>query len=376
MEILKLLVVDDEAAIRSGIHRALRDFSVDFPFYEDDFEFEIIDAESGEEALSIIEKDKIDIVLLDNKLPGIEGIEVLEYIKRKSVDCAVMMITSYASIELAVRATNNGAFNFIPKPFSAQDMKSAVESITKHLFLKRMTRRMKAEGKQVRFEFLSVLSHELKSPINAVEGYLRIMKDRQAGDDIAAYEKMIDRSLTRIESMRGLIMDMLDFTRIESGKKNRSIVELDVIEIAKLAVDSIYPVAIQMNVEIIPDFPETLIMKGDGSELEIIFNNLLSNAVKYNKENGTVKFTIRKENESAIFTVEDTGIGMTEKEQALLFKEFTRIKTRKTKNISGSGLGLSIMKKVIDLNKGSVCVESEADIGSKFMVEIPLHTTS
>lgn len=374
MEILKLLIVDDEAAIRSGIHRALKDFSVDFPFYEDDFEFEILDADSGEKALSIIENDKIDIVLLDNKLPGIEGIEVLEYIKRKSVDCAVMMITSYASIELAIRATNNGAFNFIPKPFSAQDLKSAVESITKHLFLKRMTHRMKAEGKQVRFKFLSVLSHELKSPINAVEGYLRIMKDKQAGDDIAAYEKMIDRSLTRIESMRGLIMDMLDFTKIESGKKNRSIVELDVIEIAKLAIDSIYPVAIQMNVEIIPDFPEKLIMKGDGSELEIIFNNLLSNAVKYNKENGSVKFTIQKEKESAVFTVEDTGIGMSEKEQALLFKEFTRIKTRKTKNISGSGLGLSIMKKVIDLNKGSVQVKSEADIGSKFRVELPLHT--
>jgi signal transduction histidine kinase len=374
MEILKLLIVDDEAAIRSGIHRALKDFSVDFPFYEDDFEFEILDADSGEKALSIIENDKIDIVLLDNKLPGIEGIEVLEYIKRKSVDCAVMMITSYASIELAIRATNNGAFNFIPKPFSAQDLKSAVESITKHLFLKRMTHRMKAEGKQVRFKFLSVLSHELKSPINAVEGYLRIMKDKQAGDDIAAYEKMIDRSLTRIESMRGLIMDMLDFTKIESGKKNRSIVELDVIEIAKLAIDSIYPVAIQMNVEIIPDFPEKLIMKGDGSELEIIFNNLLSNAVKYNKENGSVKFTIQKEKESAVFTVEDTGIGMSEKEQALLFKEFTRIKTRKTKNISGSGLGLSIMKKVIDLNKGSVQVKSEADIGSKFTVELPLHT--
>jgi len=374
MEILKLLIVDDEAAIRSGIHRALKDFTVDFPFYEDDFEFEIVDADSGEEALSIIEKDKIDIVLLDNRLPGIEGIEVLEYIKRKSVDCAVMMITSYASIELAVRATNNGAFNFIPKPFSAQDLKSAVESITKHLFLKRMTHRMKAEGKQVRFKFLSVLSHELKSPINAVEGYLRIMKDKQAGDDIAAYEKMIDRSLTRIESMRGLIMDMLDFTKIESGKKNRSIVDLDVIEIAKLAIDSIYPVAIQMNVKIIPDFPEKLIMKGDGSELEIIFNNLLSNAVKYNKENGTVRFAIRKESKSVVFTVEDTGIGMSEKEQALLFKEFTRIKTRKTKNISGSGLGLSIMKKVIDLNKGSVHVKSEADIGSKFTVELPLHT--
>ena len=120
-----------------------------------------MDAESGEEALSIIESDKIDIVLLDNKLPGIEGIEVLEYIKRKSVDCAVMMITSYASLDLAVKATNIGAYNFVPKPFTPQELKAAMENITKHLFLKRMTRKMNEEGKQLRFQFLSFFSHEL-----------------------------------------------------------------------------------------------------------------------------------------------------------------------------------------------------------------------
>lgn len=372
MEILKLLIVDDELGIRTGIHRALKDFTVSFPFCEDDFEFEILDTETGEDAIEILDSTKIDIILLDNKLPGMEGIEVLEYIKANSIDTAVMMITSFASIELAIRATNNGAFNFIPKPFSAQDLKSAMESITKHLFLKRMTRRMKAEAKQVRFKFLSVLSHELKSPINAVEGYLRIMKDGQAGKDIASYEKMIDRSLTRLESMRGLIMDMLDFTKIESGTKSRSIQEFDAIEIAKLAIDSIYPMAIQMNVKIKRDFPDTLMMNADSGELEIIFNNLLSNAVKYNKEDGSVKFSIRKKGKSAIFEVEDTGIGMTDKEQDLLFKEFTRIKTRKTKNISGSGLGLSIMKKVIDLNKGIVKVESKEDIGSVFTVKLPI----
>lgn len=371
METLKLLIVDDEAGIRTGIHRVLKDYTVSFPFCDDDFEFELIDAGTGEEAISVIDNCKIDIVLLDNKLPGIEGIEVLEYINRKSIDSAVMMITSFASIDLAVRATNKGAYNFIPKPFSAQDLKSAVESITKHLFLKRMTLQMKVEAKQIRFKFLSVLSHELKSPINAVEGYLRIMQEKQAGDDIGAYEKMIDRSLTRIESMRGLIMDMLDFTKIESGTKSRLLIDLDIVEIAKLAIDSIYPVAIQMNVEIVSDFPEKLVMKADTGEIEIIFNNLLSNAVKYNKENGTVKFTIRNEKESAFFEVEDTGIGMNGKERSMLFKEFTRIKTDKTKNITGSGLGLSIMKRVIDLNKGSVIVESEPDAGSKFTVELP-----
>lgn len=372
MEILKLLIVDDEEGIRTGIRRALKDFTVSFPFCEDDFEFEILDTDTGEKAIELLNTSSIDIILLDNKLPGMEGIEVLEYIKANGMDTAIMMITSFASIELAIRATNNGAFNFIPKPFSAQDLKSATESITKHLFLKRMTRRMKAEAKQARFKFLSVLSHELKSPINAVEGYLRIMKDGQAGKDIASYEKMIDRSLTRLESMRGLIMDMLDFTKIESGTKLRTIHDFDVIELAKMAIDSIYPMAIQMNVKIERDFPEKLIMQADSGELEIIFNNLLSNAVKYNKENGTVKFTIAKKGKYATFRVEDTGIGMSEKEQNLLFKEFTRIKTPKTKNISGSGLGLSIMKKVVTLNKGSVKVESKADIGSVFTVKLPL----
>jgi len=372
METLKMLIVDDEPGIRAGIHRALRDFSVSFPFFDDDFNFSIIDAASGETAISLLDSESIDIVLLDNKLPGIEGIEVLEYIKNNLIDCDVMMITSYASIDLALRATNIGAYNFIPKPFSSVDLKSAVESVTKHLFLKRMTRKMKEEAKQVRFKFLSVLSHELKSPINAVEGYLRIMKEKQVGNDIAAYEKMIDRSLTRLDSMRGLIMDMLDFTRIDTGKKNRTIVEIDIVEIAKMAIDSINPVAIQMNVTVIPDFPKEMRVKADAAEIEIIINNLLSNAVKYNRENGDVKFTITQDADYVILKVEDSGIGMSETEQLMLFKEFTRIKTDKTKNISGSGLGLSIMKRIIDLNYGLVEVESKPDEGSKFTVKLPL----
>jgi two-component system sensor histidine kinase/response regulator len=372
METLNLLIVDDEPGIRTGIHRSLKDYSVSFPFFDDDFNFFITDAETGEEAISILDSKKIDIVLLDNKLPGIEGIEVLEYINLNSIDTAVMMITSYASIDLALRATNNGAYNFMPKPFTSQDLKTAVESITKQLFLKRMARKMKEEAKQVRFKFLSVLSHELKSPINAIEGYLRIMKDRQAGDDIAAYEKMIDRSLTRLDSMRGLIMDMLDFTRIESGKKNRMIKEIDIVEVAKLAVDSIYPVAIQKNIKIISKFPEQLKVKADSGEFEIILNNLLSNAVKYNRESGEVKITISSDETNLNMEVEDTGIGMSDIEQSMLFKEFTRIKTDKTKNLSGSGLGLSIMKKVVDLNHGSIEVRSQSGVGSVFLVKIPI----
>ena len=371
MEKLNLLIIDDEPGIRTGIRRALKDYIVSFPYFDDDFNFNLIDAETGEEALEILNNNNIDIVLLDNKLPGIEGVEVLEYIKRKSIDCAVMMITSYASIDLAVRATNNGAFNFIPKPFSMQEIKTAVESITKYLFLKRMTYKMKDDAKQVRFKFLSVLSHELKSPINAIEGYLMIMKNNQIGKDISSYSEMIDRSIARLESMKGLIMDLLDFTKIESGTKSRNFSDIDIIDLAKASVESVYPMSLEQNIKIFTNFPGQLIIKADKSEFEIILNNLLSNAIKYNKENGEVHFNISSDTLNLAIEVEDTGIGMSTEEQKILFREFTRIKSDKTRRISGSGLGLSIMKKAIDLYHGEIIVESKPNTGSKFTVVIP-----
>jgi two-component system sensor histidine kinase/response regulator len=371
MSELKLLVVDDEPGIRSGVERVLRNFTVTYPFLDDDFSYNIIEAETGEIALEIIEKSGVDIVLLDNKLPGMDGIEVLEHIKNKDLDLAVMMITSYASLELAVKATNNGAFNFVPKPFTPQELKAAVESITKNLYLRRMTRKMKEEGKQIRFQFLSVLSHELKSPINAVEGYLKIMKEKQAGDNIEDYMEMIDRSIERIKGMRNLILDLLDLTRMESGKKSRDIRPVDVADIARSVVDAVEVLAIQRNIKVNLESEESIFVNADKNEMEIIINNLVSNAVKYNKENGKVFLTLSKKDGELIIKVEDSGIGMTPEETALLFQDFVRIKNTKTKFVTGSGLGLSIAKKMTELYGGTIGVESTPDVGSTFTVKMP-----
>ena len=372
MEKLKVLIVDDEPGIRSGIERILRNYTIGFPFLDEDFSYEMIEAATGEEALDIINKGHVDIILLDNKLPGIQGIEVLEEVNKMKLDAAVMMITSYASLDIAVKATNFGAFNFVPKPFTPQELKAAIESISKHLFLKRMTKRMNKEGKQIRFQFLSVLSHELKSPLNAIEGYLKIMQDKQVGDSIDDYMAMIDRSLIRIKGMRGLIMDLLDLTKLESGKKNRELKKIDLAEIAWLAIHTIEPLAIQRNVKVHFDSDEDMIFTADSEEIEIIFNNLLSNAVKYNKENGEIHFNIKKKSTAIVIKVEDTGIGISEENLSRLFQEFTRIKTDKTRDISGSGLGLSIMKKLVVLYGGTVDVQSTPDIGTTFTVTLPL----
>lgn len=369
MATLNVLVVDDEPGIRSGISRILRNYTVSYPFMEEDFDFSLTDAETGESAIEILNKGEMDIVLLDNKLPGMDGIEVLEYINKNNIKVIVMMITSYASLDLAVKATNNGAYNFVPKPFTPEELRGSIDNITKHLFLKRMTRQMDEAGKQVRFQFLSVLSHELKSPINAVEGYLNIMKDKQVGDSIEDYETMIERSIERIKGMRNLIMDMLDLTKLESGKKRREIKDTDLVEVARLAMDTIEPMAIQQNVKVYLHAPEELNLKADADEMEIIFNNLISNAVKYNKQGGEVNISMKPGNDNILINVQDTGIGMTDEELSQLFQEFFRIKNSKTRNITGSGLGLSIVKRLIEENyAGSITAASKADEGSTFSV--------
>ena len=197
MERLKVLVVDDEPDICSGITRILSKYTVSFPFLNEDFGYDCIEALSGEDAIEIINKEKVDIILLDNKLPGIMGLDVLEYINGKKIDVLVMMITSFASLDLAIKATKIGAFNFVAKPFLPEELKSAIENITKHLFLRRMTRQMTENDKQIRFQFLSLLSHELKSPINAIESYLWMIIEKQAGDSIENYIDLVQRSVLK-----------------------------------------------------------------------------------------------------------------------------------------------------------------------------------
>ena len=137
-------------------------------------------------------------------------------------------------------------------------------------------------------------------------------------------------------------------------------------------MDTMEPMAIQKNVKMFLDAPENLIMQADSDEIEIIVNNLVSNAVKYNREGGTVNVILRQTSSTLTIKVEDTGIGMKEEDLKLLFQEFVRIKNEKTKLITGSGLGLSIVKKLVEETyKGTISVTSKPDVGSTFIVVIP-----
>ena len=369
METLRVLATDDEPGMLMAVERVLRRYSVRLPEVDDEVGFVVERAATGEEAIDKIAAWDPQILLLDYKLPGLDGLDVLERIAGKpESEMLTIMMTAYASLETAVTATKRGAYDFLAKPFTPEELKATVRKAAARLVLAQQARRLAAEKRQVRFQFISVLAHELKAPLAAVEGYVRICKDRTAGDDAAAYAQMLDRSLVRIEGMRKLIFDLLDLTRIESGQKQRHFAEADVREIAETAIQGVGPEAEARGITVQLHAPEPLVMTADRGEIEILLNNLVSNAVKYNRDGGRVDVAVDRDGEAVTLRVADTGIGMTQEEAGTLFNDFVRIKNEKTRNILGSGLGLSTVKKLALLYNGEVAVESQPDVGSTFTV--------
>ncbi|MDQ1352073.1 MAG: two-component system, sensor histidine kinase and response regulator [Acidobacteriota bacterium] len=370
MNELKILVVDDEPGMRMGVERSLRNYRFKLPGFDEEVFFNIRMASTGKEAVEMMELEKPDILLLDHKLPDLQGLDILLDISQKKLDILTIMITAYASLEVAISATKHGAFDFLAKPFTPDELRNAVQKAAKQIFLQRQAQKLAAERRQVRFQFISVLAHELKSPIAAVEGYLRIVDKHMLGDDIGKYDTMIQRSLRRLRGMQKMILDILDLTRIEAGTKNRELTDVNITEVALECIDGVTPDAKDRGVSINLESPENITMHADRGELEIIFNNFMTNAVKYNRDNGRVDVKVQPDEHGVTLVFSDTGIGMTEEEQNRLFGEFVRIKNEKTKDILGSGLGLSIVKKLLAFYDGTVDVKSVPDQGTTFTVRL------
>ncbi|MBU1109876.1 MAG: hybrid sensor histidine kinase/response regulator, partial [Candidatus Riflebacteria bacterium] len=305
------------------------------------------------------------------KLPDMNGLEVIEKLGERAKDLIIIMITAYASIEVAIEATRKGAYDFLPKPFTPNELRIVTRKAAERILLARKNLQLAHEKKQVRFEFIRVLGHELKAPLGAVEGYLELLKTKTLGENIDSYMQFLERSTLRLHQMRKLIVDLLDMTKIESGKKDRNLAPVNLRTAAENAIELAGTAANARGIIISLDSPPEIMLMADIGEIDMILNNLISNAVKYNREAGKVMVRLEKNADKIIIQVADTGIGMSEDEQKRLFKEFSRIRNAKTADILGSGLGLSILKRLTELYDGHISVESEPDQGTTFTLEIP-----
>jgi signal transduction histidine kinase len=368
METLHVLVTDDEPGMRLGVRRVLRDFRVDIPDIDASAVLEIDDAESGEAALEKIQQRAPDILILDHKMSGISGLDVLDQVGDRHGEMLTIMITAYASIETAVRAVKRGAYDFLAKPFTPDELRNTIKKAAVRLVLAKQARRLAEERNEVRLQFMRTLSHELQAPLAAVEGFLDLIRNRTEGNDMAAYDAWVERGQHRIQGMRRLIQDLLQMTTIESRRRQRQLEPVDLREIARTAIDTFAQEARHHDLQLTLHGDTPITVHGDSSELSMVVQNLISNAVKYNRPGGQVHVTLDRNGDTVSVGVADTGWGIPAADIDRLCREFVRLKNDHTRDVPGTGLGLSIVRKVARLYGGDLLIDSEPDVGSKFTV--------
>jgi signal transduction histidine kinase len=219
--------------------------------------------------------------------------------------------------------------------------------------------------------FSTMLSHELKASLNAVEGYLRMMDSRDAGEAISAYDRMIKRSLSRLEGMRETLEDVVDLAKAASGDESkRKFEDVDLNALARAALAPLLDQIANRGLKLSREIPEGLRFRAVPGELRIVLSNLLSNAVKYNRSGGSIRLSIHENDGILDIKVADTGIGVPPEARESLGGDFVRIKSPETREIPGSGLGLSIVKRIAALYDGALSIESERGEGSQFSVTL------
>ena len=229
------------------------------------------------------------------------------------------------------------------------------------------------EGSKAKTEFLSTMSHEIRTPMNAIIGMTNLLaKDNPREDQLEQLE-ILDFSA---KTLLSLINDVLDFSKIESGKIEFEDLDFDLPYLLKGIIESFRfntkKKGISLSLEIDDDVPKVLL--GDSARLTQILNNLVSNAVKFTDE-GEVKISVRKKGQedgkvSLQFIVSDTGVGISEDKQEKIFESFTQERTDTSRIFGGTGLGLTISKKLVDLQGGTISVESTKGEGSTFFVNL------
>jgi signal transduction histidine kinase len=221
--------------------------------------------------------------------------------------------------------------------------------------------------------FLSIISHELKSPLAAIENYLQVVLGGFAGPLTDRQRRMLERSVLRVNDLRALITDIVDLARMRPEQIQADFEWLDPAESGAQALEDVRLAASQKDVQVRVQAPAKFqLLVAARRRLRQVFSNLLANAVKFSPPGGTVILHARDEPDRLVVEVMDEGMGIPADEQALVFEDFFR--SRNAKEVAGSGLGLSIARKIVEAHAGEIWVESpyaEGKPGAKFTVAIP-----
>ncbi|UCC72565.1 MAG: hybrid sensor histidine kinase/response regulator [Gemmatimonadota bacterium] len=360
----KIVVIDDDYAMRLSCRQILSKSGFDVETFED-----------GVKGLEGIASLRPSLALVDLKMPGLSGMEVIPRIQEIDREIVIVVITGYATISTAVDAMKAGAYDFLPKPFKPDELRIIVNRGLERRRLKLASRQFELERELLKRRFVSFVSHQLKSPLAVIHQYLDVLRHLGETEDAQAKRRdWLDRCLERSEEMKALIDDWLTLAILESDSLFRERVKVDLKDIILRIIATYETMAAENGVTLQVDLPQdTYLVRGDLNCLGVLFDNLIVNAIKYNKRKGRVTVSASLENSEVVMSVQDTGVGIPEKYHEFLFDEFFRVKEAGSK-VGGTGLGLPICKRIVSEMGGVIELQSQVDVGSTFRVRLPAFT--
>ena len=328
---------------------------------------------SGLDGIRRIEEVRPELLLVDLKMPELDGLQVIERVRSVDPDVVIAVITGYATISTAVDAMKAGAYDFLPKPFTPDELRLIVNRGHERWRLAMESRRLRREKEEAERRFITFVSHQLKSPLVAAKQYLDVLLFTSKGDMTPKTQEWLTRAQARLDEMLNLIHDWLELARIERGTPCEPGVASDLGEVVTEVVEAAGPQAQAAGVTLGAEIAsEVGAVRGDRVSLGTIVSNLVGNAIKYNRVGGRVNVRIARDGQRAVLEVSDTGIGIPEESLPDLFREFYRVKSERTRDIPGTGLGLAICKRLVTDLGGAIEAHSRTDEGTTFVVRLPI----
>jgi len=374
----KILVIDDEIGIRKGCRRVLEPAGY------------IVDsAASFREGLNKIKKEQFDLVLLDVMMPDGRGMDLLAPIHEQDPETVAVVITGYATVEMAVETIKRGAYDFIAKPFTTDLLLTTVQRglekrhlsqdaqrlqvLEKEAYEQALARQQAEKLDQFKSSFATMVAHELRSPVAGVQSLVRTLLRGMAGDLSTQQTEVLARVETRLDFLLHLINDLLALAASKSMDDEKPLQPVAVQAVLQRVLDRFAEEAKGKPVEIKQTLPaEPLVVRASEDGLDSILRNLVGNAIKYTPAAGQVCVDCTYDGEDVILRVADSGIGISKEDLAHIGEEFFRAKNAHLQGIPGTGLGMSIVRQYVDRFEGQMSIASEEGKGSTFTVKLPL----